>query len=222
MSGVSIVSGGGVDDDGGPFDFSMMLDQGVSYPADMAGLPTSTPNLAKLKRRSRKSWFDSPNQIKYEIAVENPQTSKPVRRKSENMEVLTLTHFTAPPRLGFGTMKLGQEKMCTLMLRNPHEYEQHVKVEKVPEKKHFTVNCREMVVGAEESFPLEITWSPKESGGVREMLLLHIDSSYRLQAYVFGTVTEPPKKKKTVCYFLTNRIQYYSINNCMGNRYIYR
>ncbi|XP_052220933.1 abnormal spindle-like microcephaly-associated protein homolog [Dreissena polymorpha] len=196
MSGVSIVSEGGLDDDGVAFEFSM-LDQGVSYPADMAGLPTSTPNLAKLKRRSRKSWFDTPNQIKYEIAVESPHATKPVRRKSENMEVLTLTHFTAPPRLGFGTMKLGQEKMCILMLRNPHDYEQHVRVEKVPEKKHFTVNCREMVVGPEESFPLEITWSPKEAGGVREMVLLHIDSSYRLQAYVFGTVTEPPKKKKT-------------------------
>ncbi|WAQ95520.1 ASPM-like protein [Mya arenaria] len=196
MSGVSILSGDrgeGVS----TFEFSM-LDQAVPYPSAMAGLPTSTPNPGKARRKSRRSWFENtPKGFKFEIAVDKSELQEPVRRKSENMEVLTLTHFTAPPRLGFGTLKLGQERMCTLMLRNPHDYEQSVKVEKVPEKKNFTVNCREVVVGPNDSFPLEITWVPKDAGGCREMVLMQIDNSYRLQAYVFGTVTEPPKKKKT-------------------------
>lgn len=195
MSGQTIVSGDGMMN---PSNFDQsVLDQAVPYPSDMAGLPTSTPNPGNASRRSRRSWFETtPKGYKFEIAVEKPAVAKPVRHKSENMEVLTLTHFTAPPRLGFGSLKPGQERTCTLLLRNPHDYEQTVKVEKVPEKKHFTVNCREVVVGPNESFPLEITWAPKEAGGYREMVMMQVDSSYRVQAYVFGTVTAPPPQKK--------------------------
>lgn len=202
MSGQTIVSGEGMGDMR-MFDQSV-LDQALPYPSDMAGLPTSTPNPANLNRRSRRSWFETtPKGHRFEIAVEKPQLTKPVRRESGNTEVLTLTHFSAPPRLGFGTLKLGQERTCTLLLRNPHDCEQSVKVEKVPEKKHFTVTCREIVVGPHESFPLEVTWAPKEAGGFREMILMQVDESYRVQAYVFGTCTAPPPpKKKTGVYFV--------------------
>jgi len=93
--------------------------------------------------------------FKLEIAVEKEAEPVPVR-KSANMEVLTLTHFNAAPRLGFGSLKLGEERMCTLMLRNPHDYEQRVRVEKVPEKKHFSVSCRDILVGPNDQFPLEV------------------------------------------------------------------
>jgi len=42
----------------GSVDISM-LDQAVPYPADMAGLPTSTPNPGNLRRKSRRSWFEN-------------------------------------------------------------------------------------------------------------------------------------------------------------------
>lgn len=173
------------------------LDQSVFYPPDMSGLPTSTPNPATLRRKSRRSWFETtPKGFKFEIAVEKSEVSRKSSRKSETVEVLTLSHFSGAPRLDFGTLKPGQEKTCTLLLRNPHEYEQSVKVEKVPEKKHFSVSCRQFVVGPEETYPLEITWSPKEAGGCREMILMQVDGSYRVQAYVFGSVTAPPVQKK--------------------------
>ncbi|KAL4219252.1 hypothetical protein ACF0H5_021834 [Mactra antiquata] len=172
------------------------LDQSVFYPADMSALPTSTPNPSKLRRKSRRSWFETtPKGFKFDIAIEKPEPKK-ARPQTGAVEVLTLTHFTAAPRLGFGTLKLGQEKTCTLLLRNPHDYEQSVRLEKVPEKKHFSVPCKEFTVGAEESYPLEITWTPKDAGGCREMILMQIDGAYRLQAYVYGTVTAPPPQRK--------------------------
>ncbi|XP_053380194.1 abnormal spindle-like microcephaly-associated protein homolog [Mercenaria mercenaria] len=197
MSDSSIVRDGALVGDGySAFEHSA-LDQSVFYPADMSGLPTSTPNPANLRRKSRRSWFETtPKGFKFDIAVEKPVVSKKPSRKSDTIEVLTLTHFSGAPRLGFGTLKVGQEKTCTLLLRNPHDYEQSVKVEKVPEKKNFFVSCKQFSVGAGESYPLEITWSPKEAGGCREMVMMQVDGAYRVQAYVFGTSTAPPPQKK--------------------------
>lgn len=196
MSDNSIVCDGALVGDGWITTDQSALDQSMLYPADMSGLPTSTPNAAKLRRKSRRSWFETtPKGFKFEIAVQEPVAKKP-RSKSDTVEVLTLTHFSGAPRLGFGTLKLGQEKTCTLLLRNPHDYGQSVKVEKVPEKKHFSVSCKEFVVGPDESYPLEITWGPTEAGGCREMVMMLVDGAYRVQAYVFGTVTAPPPQKK--------------------------
>ena len=180
------------------------LDQGLPYPPEMAAAPTSTP--LNNSRRSRRSWFERRPATNFEIKVESPENlelEKPVRKKrreSEEPEVLTLTHFTAPPRIGFGKMKPGEIKDRTLLLRNPHECEQTVKVEKVPEKKSFSVDSRLIAVPPGETCPLTITWEPKEEGNFREMILMQVDKSYRLQAYVFGSVVAPPKKKKAVSY----------------------
>ena len=168
----------------------------------MAAVATSTP--LNTSRRSRRSWFERRPATNFEIKVESPETvepEKPVRKKrreSEEPEVLTLTHFTAPPRIGFGKMKPGEIKDRTLLLRNPHDCEQTVSVEKVPEKKNFSVDSRRITVPPGETCPLTITWEPKEEGNFREMILMQVDKSYRLQAYVFGSVVAPPKKKKAV------------------------
>lgn len=186
------------------------MDQGVPYPPEMAAAPTSTP--LNTSRRSRRSWFERRPTTSFEIKVESPERKEqeqPVRKKrreSEEPEVLTLTHFTAPPRIGFGKMKPGEIKDRTLLLRNPHEYEQTVKIEKVPEKKNFSVNFKNITVQAGETCPLTITWAPKEEGNFREMILMQVDKSYRLQAYVFGSVVAPPKKKKPVSIYVVNLV----------------
>ncbi|XP_063422495.1 abnormal spindle-like microcephaly-associated protein homolog [Mytilus trossulus] len=160
---------------------------------------TSTPNSSTVavgtrppRRKSRRSWFDKPSS-KYEIAVEKKRRSK--GRKSEvEDEILMLTHFTNPPKISFGTLKPGQNKSRTLMIKNPHDYDQTVKVEKFPHKKHFSVQTVEFTILAKETFPFEITWEPEDEGNFREMILFVVDNSYRLQGFVFGTV-EAPKKK---------------------------
>ena len=176
------------------------LDQGLPYPPEMAAAPTSTP--MSTRRKSRRSWFEKTPATNFEIKVESPkEKQKPVRkqrRESEEPEVLTLTHFTAPPRIGYGKMKPGDVKQRTLLLRNPHDYEQTVHVEKVPEKKFFSVDAKCIVVPAGETCALTIIWTPKDEGNFREMILMQVDKSYRLQAYVFGSVVAPKQKKKVV------------------------
>lgn len=163
---------------------------------------SSTPNgpateTRPSRRKSRKSWFDKPP-TKYEIAVEKKRRSKG-RKSDVEDEVLTLTHFTKPPKIGFGILKPGQNKVRNLLIRNPHEYEQTVKVEKFPHKKNFSVDMLEFTVGAKETLHFEITWNPEEEGNFREMILFVVDNSYRLQSFVFGSVEAPPKKKVIVC-----------------------
>lgn len=181
--------------------------QSLDVVADRAA--SSTPNgnangpmmeARPVRRKSRRSWFDKPS-TKYEIAIEKKRRSG--GRKSEiEDEVLLLTHFTKPPKIGFGHLKPGQHKVRNLLIRNPHEYGQTVKVEKFPHKKNFSVDALEFTVGANETFHFEITWNPEEEGNFREMILFVVDNSYRLQSFVFGSVEAPPKKKVTVCIFI--------------------
>ncbi|XP_060083344.1 abnormal spindle-like microcephaly-associated protein homolog [Ylistrum balloti] len=165
---------------------------------------TSTPS-NPTRRSGRKSWFDNLGNAgkgtKYEIAVEKTVKRRSVcRRKSEDddIETLTLTHFTNPPRISFGRAKPGTIKRRSLLIKNPHEHSQDVVVEKFPFKKHFDIDETKFTVEAEGTLLLTITWSPEDEGNFREMILLHVDGSYRLQAFVFGTVEKPPQKKKVV------------------------
>ncbi|OWF49690.1 abnormal spindle-like microcephaly-associated protein homolog [Mizuhopecten yessoensis] len=163
---------------------------------------TSTPS-NPTRRSGRKSWFDNlgnPGKgTKYEIAIEKKVKRRSAgRRKSEegDIETLTLTHFTNPPRIGFGRAKPGMIKRRSLIIKNPHDHPQDVKVEKFPFKKHFDIDKTKFTVEAEDTLLLTITWSPEEEGNFREMILLQVDGSYRLQAFVFGCVEKPPQKKK--------------------------
>ncbi|XP_033731928.1 LOW QUALITY PROTEIN: abnormal spindle-like microcephaly-associated protein homolog [Pecten maximus] len=163
---------------------------------------TSTPS-NPTRRSGRKSWFDNLGNTgkgtKYEIAVEKTVKRRSAcRRKSEeeDVEILTLTHFTNPPRIGFGRAKPGTTKRRSLLIKNPHEYPQDVKVEKFPFKKHFDIDETKFTVEAEGTLLLTITWSPEEEGNFREMILFQVDGSYRLQAFVFGCVEKPAPKKK--------------------------
>lgn len=167
---------------------------------------TSTPSISTptTRQSGRKSWFDNnlgnPGKgTKYEIAIEK-RAKRRSRRLSEEeeMETLTLTHFTNPPRIGFGKATTGSVKKRNLLIKNPHEYPQDVKVEKFPFKKHFDIDQTRFTVEAEGTLQLTITWLPEEEGNFREMILFQVDGAYRLQAFVFGCVEKPPQKRKMV------------------------
>ncbi|XP_050415465.2 abnormal spindle-like microcephaly-associated protein homolog [Patella vulgata] len=162
-----------------------------------SGNGNGTPGQVKKMRRS---WFETPPATKLEIAVDRKKrrSSGAARRKSdEEIETLVLTHFTNAPRIGFGTIKVGKAKSRILMVRNPHEYEQEVIVERFPYKKNFSIDQTKFVVGAEDYVTLSITWSPDEACTCREMILFKVDGVYRLQSYVFGSA-EAVKKQKPV------------------------
>ncbi|KAK3591436.1 hypothetical protein CHS0354_033435 [Potamilus streckersoni] len=183
------------------------LDPSMAYPSAMVALVTSTPNLGT-RQKSRKSWFETtPGGTKIEIACEKRSKRRLSRQSSDEAETLLLTHFTNPPKIDFGKLRPGQTRTRTLLVKNPHDYEQEVKVEKIPTKKKFFVDENQFVVGPNETHPIIITWSPGDEGGYREMFLFVVDNSYRLQTFAIGTVEAPPKKKKARPGLLGNKVK---------------
>ncbi len=164
---------------------------------------TETP----IRRRSRKSWFETPPATKLDIAHERKKrrSSGAGKRKSvENMETLLLTHFTNPPKILFGKVKLGKSRTRHLLIKNPHDYDQEVVIEKFPFKKNFTLESKTFTVPAEDCVVLTFSWTPEESCNVREMVLFRVDNVYRLQAFLLGCAESPkPLRKvirfKTIC-----------------------
>jgi abnormal spindle-like microcephaly-associated protein len=178
-------------------------------PTNLDLLATSTPKRIDSadRRSSRRSWFENSSSIKYSIAVESNQRNVTRNRHSDvEMETLILSHFTNPPRIGFGTCKVGITKHRTLIVKNPHDYAQNVKVERYPHKKNFFVNSTEFSVDGESVYHLDISWSPENEGNVREMIQFSVDDAYRLQAFVFGSCQNPQKKKKMVIYLLKENV----------------
>ncbi|ESO92879.1 hypothetical protein LOTGIDRAFT_232956 [Lottia gigantea] len=152
------------------------------------------------KKKMRRSWFETPPPTKLEIALEKKKrrSSGAARRKSdEEVETLILTHFTSAPRIGFGNIKVGKAKSRILIVRNPHEYEQEVIVERFPYKKNFSIDSTKFTVDPDDYKTLSITWAPDEASSCREMVLFKVDGVYRLQAYVFGNAEEIKQKKVT-------------------------
>ncbi|XP_059177929.1 abnormal spindle-like microcephaly-associated protein homolog isoform X2 [Physella acuta] len=170
--------------------------------AYQAAEPPGTPS-----RRSRRSWFDAPPLTTLDPPTLERTDLKAKRRSNDSIETLILTHFTNPPRISFGKILVGKTKLRTLLLRNPHDYEQEVIVERFPFKKKFMVNQTRFTVAPEEIFSLEITWTPDEDGGFREMIQFHINECYRLQAFMFGTAEKPKPQRKMRRHQLAPRIK---------------
>ena len=80
----------------------------------------------------RKSWRDSGRL--------DPDVLSSLTIMDEDVELLTLSHFTKPPRLDFGTVKLGKTKCCKLNVHNPEEFEQEVVLERFASKKGFKLD----------------------------------------------------------------------------------
>ncbi|KAL8625929.1 hypothetical protein ACOMHN_012521 [Nucella lapillus] len=162
-----------------------------------------TPKSAR-RRSSRRSWFDTPPVTPRDIAVQKQQQLPPrkaavgqnKRRSLDEVETLVLSHFTKPPRVGFGKIIMGRSKTRVLLIQNPADYDQEVVLERFPYKKGFNVNQTHFVVAPEEVVTLTLTWTPQDAGGCREMVLFHINDVYRLQAYMFGTADDPKPVKK--------------------------
>ena len=98
----------------------------INYPG---GMSSQAPDAAG--RRGSSVHFD--------VTMEKP--SRPPRQPKSPpegpIEVLTLTHFTSAPRLDFDVVKVGNKRVRHIQVVNPHDYPQHVTVEKFPYKKNF-------------------------------------------------------------------------------------
>ena len=95
--------------------------------------------MATTDKPRRRSWFDQNQKpLQFEIAVNTRVKGKTPKSPPEGeVEILTLTHFTRPPRIDFETVRVGHQRTRHLRVINPHDYVQDVAIEKFPTKKKF-------------------------------------------------------------------------------------
>jgi abnormal spindle-like microcephaly-associated protein len=124
-------------------------------------LPSPQPPLTPGKKK-RRSWFESGSSLSYSIAVEQPKFTAPATPPDAEVEELILSHFTSPPRIDFGEIKVNKEKCRYLKLTNPEQFEQRVLIEKFPYKKGFSIDAEKIVVPPENHVLVAIKWLPSE------------------------------------------------------------
>ncbi|NXD14361.1 ASPM protein, partial [Nothocercus nigrocapillus] len=117
----------------------------------------------------------------------------------EDEAVLVLSHFSRPPFLSFGSLRLGASRTRLLRLDNPNAEDAEVAVERFPAAaKGFSLEHRHFCVQAGERIFIPVTWTPLEEGRVRELVTFVINGVVKHQAVLLGVVEQPVKKKKTL------------------------
>ena len=81
-----------------------------------------------------RSCFTPSKSLRMDISNERSPKPRKVIDDEGEIETLLLTHFTAAPKVDFGKIRLGKSVTRRILVRNPHEYEQHVLLEKFPFK----------------------------------------------------------------------------------------
>nr|XP_033937041.1 abnormal spindle-like microcephaly-associated protein isoform X4 [Pseudochaenichthys georgianus] len=136
--------------------------------------------------------------------------SSPVKRTDANKEndvpVLVLTLFSKAPFVTFGNVKLGTSKSAVLRIENPiADSEAEVTIAKIPASKGFSVEYRTFTIQPEDSFNLNVTWTPSEEGGIRELIVFNANGVLKQQAVLLGRAEAPRKKKKSLWDTIKNK-----------------
>ncbi|NXA34176.1 ASPM protein, partial [Eudromia elegans] len=117
----------------------------------------------------------------------------------EDEAVLVLSHFSRPPFLSFGSLRLGASRTRLLRLDNPNAEDVEVAVERFPDAtKGFSLEHRRFSVQSGERISIPITWTPLEEGRVRELVTFVINGIVKHQAVLLGVVEQPVKKKRSL------------------------
>ncbi|XP_053098954.1 abnormal spindle-like microcephaly-associated protein [Hemicordylus capensis] len=117
--------------------------------------------------------------------------------------VLTLSHFSRPPFLSFGAVRVGTSRTRHLALENPNAEPVRVAVcRPPPASKGFAVQQQQqrpcLLLQSRERISISITWTPLESGRVRELITFVVNDIVKLQAILLGTAEQPMKKKRSL------------------------
>uniref|UniRef100_A0A8B9T7X4 Abnormal spindle microtubule assembly n=1 Tax=Anas platyrhynchos TaxID=8839 RepID=A0A8B9T7X4_ANAPL len=132
--------------------------------------------------------------------------AKPRRRRwsedEEDPAVLVLSHFSRPPHLSFGSLRVGASRTRLLGIHNPNAEDVEVVVERVPPPaRGFSIGCRRFslqVPGSGQTISVSVTWTPLEEGKVRELITFVINGIIKHQAVLLGVAEQPVKKKKSL------------------------
>ncbi|NWQ68255.1 ASPM protein, partial [Neopipo cinnamomea] len=138
---------------------------------------------------------------------ERSPTANPGRRRrwgaeedaDEGPAVLVLSHFSRPPFLSFGRLRVGTSRTLLLGVDNPNEEHTDVVVERFPAAaKGFSIEHRRFAVQSGQRIFVSVTWTPLEEGKVRELVTFVVNGIVKHQAVLLGAAEQPPKKKRSL------------------------
>uniref|UniRef100_A0ACB8F329 Uncharacterized protein n=2 Tax=Sphaerodactylus townsendi TaxID=933632 RepID=A0ACB8F329_9SAUR len=113
--------------------------------------------------------------------------------------VLTLSHFSRPPFLSFGTVGVGTSRTRRLALENPNAEPILVAVWRPPPaSKGFAVEQLRCLIQPRERVFISIVWMPLEEGRVRELITFVVNGVVKHQAVLLGSAEQPVKKKRSL------------------------
>ena len=78
-----------------------------------------------------------------------------------------------------------------------------VQIEKLPTKSNFSICTTDFTIQAMQEKTLTITWAPEMAYGVRELVVLRVNDSIRLQFIILGhAIPSIPDVKKVFFWIL--------------------
>ncbi|OXB68288.1 hypothetical protein ASZ78_016689 [Callipepla squamata] len=124
---------------------------------------------------------------------------RPEDESDEEPAVLLLSHFSRPPYLSFGSLRVGASRTRLLGIENPNAEDAEVVVERFPASaRGFSLERRRFCVESQQRIFLYVTWTPLEEGKVRELVTFVINGIVKHQAVLLGVAEQPLKKKKSL------------------------
>ncbi|XP_075013101.1 abnormal spindle-like microcephaly-associated protein [Calonectris borealis] len=113
--------------------------------------------------------------------------------------VLVLSHFSRPPFLSFGSLRIGTSRTRLLGIDNPNAENAEVVVDRFPASaRGFSIEHRRFSVQSGQRIFASVTWTPLEEGKVRELVTFVINGIVKHQAVLLGVAEQPLKKKKSL------------------------
>ncbi|XP_072722673.1 abnormal spindle-like microcephaly-associated protein isoform X2 [Ciconia boyciana] len=113
--------------------------------------------------------------------------------------VLVLSHFSRPPFLSFGSLRVGASRTRLLGIDNPNVEDAEVVVDRFPASaRGFSIEHRRFSLQSGQRIFVSVTWTPLEEGKVRELVTFVINGIVKHQAVLLGVAEQPLKKKKSL------------------------
>ncbi|PKK27812.1 hypothetical protein A306_00005715, partial [Columba livia] len=120
-------------------------------------------------------------------------------RRRRRTRVLVLSHFSRPPFLSFGSLRVGASRTRLLGIDNPNAEDADVVVDRFPASaRGFSIEHRRFPVQSGQRIFVAVTWTPLEEGKVRELVTFVINGIVKHQAVLLGVAEVPLKKKRSL------------------------
>nr|XP_060630530.1 abnormal spindle-like microcephaly-associated protein [Anolis sagrei ordinatus] len=119
----------------------------------------------------------------------------------EGLSLLSLSHFSRPPFVCFGSVRVGAARARLLALENPNAEPLSVALDRPPPaSKGFAVEAPgfPLFLQPGERILISVTWTPLEGGKIRELVTFIVNGVVKHQAVLLGTAEQPVKKKRSL------------------------